>query len=502
MSSGVHKDLRPDVADTDPVRIDADFTDFEELEAIGSGGNADVTKVQFKGEGPDICALKQPRMQGTLDVESLSQFTAEAETWEKLDDHDHIVSVLGYESQPLPWIALEYMDGGSLDARLGDLEPAEALWIGVCIARAVRHAHRRGIAHLDLKPENVLFAETEPGSWDVPKVADWGLAKMLLEHSQSIEGLSPHYAAPEQFDDETYGHTDDYTDIYATGAVVYAALVGEPPFTGSAATVMHDVLESEPIPPSERVDGLPEGTDSALMRALTKDKSDRYESILDFKRELNRLLELALGNDPAESMAAPRSTPSQNTSDSTSASTSTQRGTVSSTDQAGTNSGTTITNPGDPSVSNNDKETDRRDTTRPNTGADTGVEQPNSRSTSESPSQQSPTEPTPAQRVSSAVIETDFGTLHTHHILYGSFPAFILGGASGTDGGAVIILGSIIGFFYAWNKEMVLFQQSERIEWSPRRYLYYIGLIAYALTFLLYLYRRRKAVGLFGTIEP
>jgi serine/threonine protein kinase len=289
-------DPRPKTPPESPESIDADFDDFDEAGVIGSGGNADVTKVSYSGGGPEAVALKQPRIQGTMDADSVSSFVEEAETWDKIDDHDHIVGVLDWDSEPVPWIALEYMDGGSLQDRLGELSVAEALWVGVCLCRAVRHAHRRGIAHLDLKPENVLFRETDEGVWDYPKVADWGLAKMLLEHSKSVEGMSPKYAAPEQFDEETYGKPDDFTDIYAVGAVVYAALTGEPPFEGTAASVMQSVLNDEPVPPSERVDGLPEGTDEVVLKALEKRKGDRYESILDLRRELEELVEAKIEN--------------------------------------------------------------------------------------------------------------------------------------------------------------------------------------------------------------
>ena len=463
MSSGATDDPRPEAIDASPSQIDATLDSFEELEQIGAGGNADVSKAAYHGDGPDVCAVKQPRIQGTLSSDSIDEFTAEAETWEKLDDHDHIVGVLDHGQAPLPWIALEYMDGGSLEDRLDDIETAEALWTGVCVARAVRHAHRRGIAHLDLKPENVLFTTTD-GRWDVPKVTDWGLAKMLLDHSQSVQGLSPHYAAPEQFDAEAYGHPDDYTDIYAVGAVVYAALVGEPPFTGSAAGVMRDVLEAEPTPPSERVDGLPEGTDDVIMQALAKDKDDRYESILDLRRELETLVDRALGTPSSES----ESSPAQAT-DSHSRSTA---------DIAGGRS--------DP---------------QPRTAATgTGSAEPETQhsGTPSQPSTQSAdvtTDERSAPSDSTTDVQFDSG-----RYLYASLLFIPLGGIFGaalSDAlGGLCIMGGFAASIYYWNQDMKNIQNSKRTTWSPRRYLYFGGVMFYGISILVYLYRRKNTIGL------
>jgi serine/threonine protein kinase len=183
---------------------------------------------------------------------------------------------------------MEYMDGGPLDDRAGDLDTAQALWTAIEVTKAVRHAHRRGVAHLDLKPENVLFRSVD-GAWDVPKVADWGLSKHLLEHSKSVEGLSPHYAAPEQFDDD-YGPADDITDVYQLGAVFYELFTGQPPFEGQPAKVMNKVLNEEPTPPSEIADVPPE-LDDVLLNAMAKDKADRYEDVLLLRNELQELYE-------------------------------------------------------------------------------------------------------------------------------------------------------------------------------------------------------------------
>ena len=265
------------------------YEQIERVEQLGRGGNADVyyATVRAGDEEADI-ALKEPRMSGTLHTEIVEQMMEEAETWQQLDDHSYIVSVLDYGTEPLPWIAMEYMDRGHLGERTDTMSLAQKLWTAIAVTKGVRHAHRRGVAHLDLKPENVLFRTGEHG-WDVPKVADWGLSKHLLKHSKSIEGLSPHYAAPEQFDD-SYGSADDLTDVYQLGAVFYELFTGRPPFEGQPAMVMNRVLNEQPDPPSAVADVPPE-LDDVLQPALAREKADRYESVLYFRDELQALQE-------------------------------------------------------------------------------------------------------------------------------------------------------------------------------------------------------------------
>jgi serine/threonine protein kinase len=260
--------------------------------SIGSGGNADVIRATLPtDEGGVTLALKHPRFatDETITSDDVAKFLEEAETWEQIDDHDHVVGVVDYGSNSLPWIAMEYMDGGNLGDRIGEMDRDQALWTAVAVSNGVRHAHRHGIAHLDLKPENVLFREVD-GAWDVPKVGDWGLSKHLLEHSMSVDGLSPKYAAPEQFEEE-YGATDDITDIYQLGAVFYELFTGRPPFEGSAAKVMRKVLTEEPEPPTAIDPSLPAGLDEVLLTALAKDRADRYEGVLYLRDGLRELFD-------------------------------------------------------------------------------------------------------------------------------------------------------------------------------------------------------------------
>jgi hypothetical protein len=269
--------------------VSVDYDALTGEEPIGSGGNADVTRATLPTpEGDVVLAIKRPRMAGTLHADAVERLLTEAETWDKLDDHDHVVGVIDYDSEPLPWIAMEYMDGGHLGARAGRMDTAQALWTAIAVTKGVRHAHRRGVAHLDLKPSNVLFAGVE-GAWDVPKVADWGLSKHLLDHSNSVEGMSVEYAAPEQFDG-SFGPTDDITDVYQLGAVFYELFTGRPPFEGKPFEVLDKVKTGQPTPPSE-VAAVPSDLDDILLQALSTEKADRYESVLLLRNDLQALFD-------------------------------------------------------------------------------------------------------------------------------------------------------------------------------------------------------------------
>lgn len=265
--------------ETPSFDVNLTYGDLDKGDHIGSGGNADVYQATVTVDGAEQpVAVKEPRMTGTLHTEVVERFVAEAETWSKLDDHDHIVTVLDYGSEPLPWIALEYMDVGDLANERPTLTFEEKVDIATRVTDAVWHAHQRGIAHLDLKPENILFRSVD--GTNVPKIADWGLAKMLLNHSKSVEGLSPSYSAPEQFDSDTYGTPDNQTDIYQLGVILYELFAGRHPFQGPPSKVMHSILHEQPEPPSAHEPDLPEKLDDLLLTALSKEKNGRYEAAI------------------------------------------------------------------------------------------------------------------------------------------------------------------------------------------------------------------------------
>lgn len=267
--------------------VELTYDDFEKETLLGTGGSAQVYLAAVDSPELDSIALKEPRFD-THQTDGIAEmFANEAELWSYLD-HEYITSVLDWGTEPNPWIALEFADGGTLSDHLQSTNLEQSLWIAVCLANAVKYAHNRGVVHLDLKPQNILFRQTPGDTWDVPNVTDWGLAKLLLKYTGEIEGLSYHYAAPEQLRPETYEGADEKTDVYQLGGVIYALLSGQPPVQGSKREMVDATLAGDIDPPSSVNPALPNSLDQPIMRALKTDPTNRYEDILLLRQALER----------------------------------------------------------------------------------------------------------------------------------------------------------------------------------------------------------------------
>jgi outer membrane protein assembly factor BamB len=291
---------------TSPPRQSLTYEDLRlSEEPLGAGGQAVVYEATLTGsDKPSKVALKEPQHEGTLTTEAGEAFLQEAETWRTIDrrerekprwmDYEHIVGVIDTGERPLPWIAMEYMDGGSLAERLDNtpdgLAVDQALWIGECLCRGLEIADEYGFSHLDVKPKNVLFRQTPDGMWDVPKLADWGVARTLANETGTMEAKTVAYSAPEQFEPSEYGDPDSLTDLYQVGAVVYTMVTGEPPYTGSPTQIMREVVLGDgPIPPSHTRSKLSEAIDVAVTTAMAKHKSDRYRGLERFEQALRAI---------------------------------------------------------------------------------------------------------------------------------------------------------------------------------------------------------------------
>lgn len=292
---------------TSPPRRSLNYADLERGNLLGSGGQAEVYEVSIPGNGsPGRVALKLPRQTGkTVDSDVVGSFSKEAEKWAFLDTRErkkhrwrhseHIVGIVD-SGEDLPWIAMEYMDGGSLADRLAEhpdgLPIDEALWIGESVCRGVELAHNYGIAHLDLNPANILFRSTEQEMFDQPKLADWGISRTLTEEQTDVDGLTVAHAAPEQFRQAEFGDPDMLTDIYQVGSLLYTICVGDPPHTGTQTEVIQAVTgDRRPDPPSARRPALPAVIDRTIETAMAREKGERHRSVGVLANELAAIRE-------------------------------------------------------------------------------------------------------------------------------------------------------------------------------------------------------------------
>jgi len=235
-------------------------------------------------------ALKTVRRDGIetgQESEMVERFRKEAQAAGRLM-HPNIVAIHDYgETDELAWIAMEFVDGTPLSNLIGErpVALAQALdWFRDLLA-ALDYAHANGVIHRDVKPANLLV--TRAGR---VKISDFGIARIessTLTQTGAMLG-TPSFMSPEQFRGES---VDARSDLFSAGIVLYQLLSGQRPFTGSAATVMQQVLNHAPPPPSRFNASLPPGLDAVVMRALAKDAAQRHASARAFQQALDAALQ-------------------------------------------------------------------------------------------------------------------------------------------------------------------------------------------------------------------
>ncbi len=277
---------------------------YEVLGCLGHGGMGVVYKARQLRLNR-LVALKMIAAGAHAGPERLARFQIEAEALASLQ-HPHIVQIYEVgECDKCPYIALEFVDGPSLDKRLAGTPqpPRAAAELVETLARAMHSAHQRGIVHRDLKPANILLQRGEgrgtrdegSGSSLAPlaKITDFGLAKRLEEDSHTRPGAvmgTPAYMAPEQAEG-SLRDMGPLTDVYALGAILYEMLTGRPPFSGtSALAVLQQARADEPVPPSRRQPKVPRDLDTICLKCLQKKPAQRYPSALALAEDLRRFL--------------------------------------------------------------------------------------------------------------------------------------------------------------------------------------------------------------------
>jgi WD40 repeat protein/serine/threonine protein kinase len=269
---------------------------YELLEMLGRGGMGTVYRARHVALNRTV-ALKLLSQGQEAGHEGVSRFLAEARAAAQLD-HPNIISIFDVgEDDGNFYIAMELIEGGSLGPNLpglsatssGRAKPSQTEIAGLVakIARAVHHAHQRGILHRDLKPGNILM--TTSGE---PIVADFGIARLTGETARLTQTGrllgSPAYMAPEA---AAGNHPEATTasDTYGLGAILYELLTGHPPFDGGTPLeVLKKVTEEEPLPLMASRSGIDHDLEIICLKCLNKEPAGRYISAKDLAEDLER----------------------------------------------------------------------------------------------------------------------------------------------------------------------------------------------------------------------
>ncbi|GAB4582203.1 Stk1 family PASTA domain-containing Ser/Thr kinase [Nocardia sp. IFM 10818] len=267
---------------------------YELGEIIGFGGMSEVHKARDLRLGRDV-AIKVLRADLARDPTFYLRFKREAQNAAALN-HPAIVAVYDtgeaeIDGGPLPYIVMEYVDGDTLRDIVrgkGPLPPRRAMEIIADVCAALDFSHRNGIVHRDMKPANIMINRA-----GAVKVMDFGIARAIADSSNPMTQTAAvigtaQYLSPEQARGE---QVDARSDVYSVGCVLYEILTGEPPFTGdSPVAVAYQHVRENPRLPSHVHPGVPRELDSVILKAMSKNPANRYQTAAEMRADLIRVL--------------------------------------------------------------------------------------------------------------------------------------------------------------------------------------------------------------------
>jgi serine/threonine-protein kinase len=299
------------------------------LKRLGKGGMGEVFLGEDTRQHGRKVALKLLPPEFTRDESRLRRFKQEARAILTLN-HPNILTIFEIgESNGTYYIATEYIEGETLRHYLwnNSLKIDEALGIAIQIAMALEAAHAAGIVHRDVKPENIMLRPDRFVRDRFVKVLDFGLAKLTERDSVAadpealtmpISNTNPGsvigttgYMSPEQAQGETI---DTRTDIFSLGVVLYEMVAGHAPFAGPTDShVRVSIIDHEPEPLRSKAAEAPRHLERIVSKSLAKDKAKRYQTVTDFKLDLEQLreelhLSQSTGGMPPRLQSDPRTT--------------------------------------------------------------------------------------------------------------------------------------------------------------------------------------------------
>jgi serine/threonine-protein kinase len=291
---------------------------YELGETLGSGGMSEVRRGRDGRLGREV-AVKVLRAELARDSGFRLRFRREAQNAAALN-HPAIVAVYDTgetrtDEGPLPYIVMEFVDGRTLRDVVrteGPMPARRAMEIMADACAALDFSHRNGIVHRDVKPANVMITGT-----GAVKVMDFGIARALADEQRLTQTAAvigtAHYLSPEQARGEM---VDGRSDVYSAGCVLYELVTGQPPFTGdSPVAVAYQHVEQAPRPPSALNPLISPVLDAVVLKAMSKNPADRYQSAGGMRADLVRVLSGQPSAPPMAMTDAERTTPLGATAD-------------------------------------------------------------------------------------------------------------------------------------------------------------------------------------------
>ena len=284
----IHGDITERTFDSEIPEIKARFGRYQLTTRIGSGGMGEV----FKAYDPTLERWVALKILYPGEPHRADRFLQEARAQARVK-HPNICPVFDIgEVDGRPYIAMQYIDGFTLDEMVHRLNRETLLRIIHTVAMALHAAHMQGLVHRDIKPSNIMVERAEDGSWR-PYLLDFGLARDITTLSDTRTGSilgTPQYMAPEQARGLTR-MIDRRTDVWGLGATLYTLLCGEPPFEGvTSFETLRKVVQEEAIPLRKRRSDIPRDLETIVMTCLEKEPERRYPSARELARDIERFL--------------------------------------------------------------------------------------------------------------------------------------------------------------------------------------------------------------------